>query len=197
MNKFVTALTITTALVAGGTLMNGRAEAVPLGAPDAMRAAAGQVDAIQNVQVFYWHGRRYCWYDDAWNGPGWYWCGYAWRRGIGWGGGSGWHGWTIRGHREFRRHERFEDRRDREFRRDEPFEDRRGREFREFRGERRGSTPSGGTHVEGGTKGGVGPSGKSGASIGGGGGGGPGSSGPKGGGDGGHPGGGVPGGKNQ
>ncbi len=58
MNKFVTALTITTALVAGGTLMNGRAEAVPLGAPDAMRAAAGQVDAIQNVQVFYWHGRR-------------------------------------------------------------------------------------------------------------------------------------------
>src|SRR6266480_5961984 len=96
MNKFVTALTITTALVAGGTLMNGRAEAVPLGAPDAMRAASGQVDAIQNVQVFYWHGRRYCWYDDGWHGPGYYWCGYAWRSGYGWGGGYGWHGWRWR-----------------------------------------------------------------------------------------------------
>src|SRR6266542_4184452 len=35
MNKLVNAITITTALVAGGTLMSGRAEAVPLGAPDA------------------------------------------------------------------------------------------------------------------------------------------------------------------
>ena len=30
---------------------------------------------------------------DGWNGPGWYWCGYAWRRGYGWGGGYGYHGW--------------------------------------------------------------------------------------------------------
>ena len=129
MNKFVTALTITTALVAGGTLMNGRAEAVPLGAPDAMRAAAGQVDAIQNVQVFYWHGRRYCWYDDGWHGPGFYWCGYAWRSGIGWGGGWGWHGWRG-GHRG----ERHEYRERREFR-----ERREGGERREYRerGERR------------------------------------------------------------
>jgi hypothetical protein len=49
----------------------------------------------QDVQmVFYpYAGRRYCWYDSAWNGPGWYWCGYPWRRGIGWGGAYGWRGW--------------------------------------------------------------------------------------------------------
>jgi len=98
MNKFATALTITTALLAGGTLMSGRAEAVPLGDPNALRSAAGYVDPLENVQVFYWHGRRYCWYDDAWNGPGWYWCGYAWRWNLGWGGGFGWHGWRG-GHR--------------------------------------------------------------------------------------------------
>jgi hypothetical protein len=40
-----------------------------------------------------WQGRRYCWYDDGWQGPGFYWCGYAKRHGLGWGGGAGWHGW--------------------------------------------------------------------------------------------------------
>ncbi len=42
---------------------------------------------------FFWGGRNYCWYDGGWRGPGFYWCGYAWRRGIGWGGGYGWRGW--------------------------------------------------------------------------------------------------------
>ena len=37
--------------------------------------------------------QRYCWYDSAWNGPGWYYCGYAFRRGFGWGGAYGWNGW--------------------------------------------------------------------------------------------------------
>ncbi len=37
--------------------------------------------------------QRFCWYDSAWNGPGWYWCGYAFRRGYGWGGAIGWNGW--------------------------------------------------------------------------------------------------------
>ncbi len=37
--------------------------------------------------LYFWGGHRYCWYDDAWRGPGWYWCGYPWRRGYGWGGG--------------------------------------------------------------------------------------------------------------
>ena len=38
-------------------------------------------------------GRGYCWYLDGWHGPGYYWCGYAYRRGLGWGGPSGWNGW--------------------------------------------------------------------------------------------------------
>jgi hypothetical protein len=42
-------------------------------------------------------GRQYCWYDRGWRGPGWYWCGYAYRRGYGWGGPVGWRGWD-RGH---------------------------------------------------------------------------------------------------
>jgi hypothetical protein len=48
---------------------------------------------------YLYDGRRFCWYDDAWNGPGWYWCGYAYRRGFGWGGGYGWRGWVYRGGR--------------------------------------------------------------------------------------------------
>jgi hypothetical protein len=47
------------------------------------------LDAVQ----FFYAGRSYCWYDNGWDGPGFYWCGYAWRRGFGWGGGYGWHGW--------------------------------------------------------------------------------------------------------
>ena len=53
--------------------------------------------ALQKAQ-FLFSGRNYCFYDDAWNGPGFYWCGYAWNRGSGWGGPEGWHGWN-RGYR--------------------------------------------------------------------------------------------------
>jgi hypothetical protein len=47
---------------------------------------------LQDAQYFYL-GRNWCWYDSAWRGPGFYWCGYAWRRGVGWGGPAGWRGW--------------------------------------------------------------------------------------------------------
>jgi hypothetical protein len=47
---------------------------------------------VEQTQFIY-GGRNYCWYDDGWRGPGYYWCGYAFRRGLGWGGGVGWHGW--------------------------------------------------------------------------------------------------------
>ena len=43
--------------------------------------------------LFFFGGRDYCWYDDGWNGGGWYWCGYGYRHGYGWGGGEGFHGW--------------------------------------------------------------------------------------------------------
>jgi hypothetical protein len=45
------------------------------------------------AQLYIYGGRHYCGYNDGWRGPGYYWCGYAWRRGFGWGGGWGWHGW--------------------------------------------------------------------------------------------------------
>ena len=51
---------------------------------------------LDRVQFIYLN-RNYCWYDGGWHGPGFYWCGYAWRSGFGWGGGWGWRGWY--GHR--------------------------------------------------------------------------------------------------
>src|ERR1700722_4599539 len=47
---------------------------------------------------FFFGGRNYCWYDNGWQGPGFYWCGYAFRTGLGWGGGAGWHGGRGGGH---------------------------------------------------------------------------------------------------
>jgi hypothetical protein len=58
-----------------------------------LTSAAAQIERVQ----FLFGGRNYCFYDDGWRGPGWYWCGYAFRRGFGWGGGSGWNGWHRHG----------------------------------------------------------------------------------------------------
>ena len=66
----------------------GSANALPF---DRFTAASVPND-IEQAQFFY-GGRNYCWYDDGWHGPGYYWCGYAFRRGFGWGGGEGWRGW--------------------------------------------------------------------------------------------------------
>ncbi len=49
---------------------------------------------IEKTQYVYL-GHDYCFYDNAWRGPGFYWCGYAWRRGFGWGGPAGWRGWAY------------------------------------------------------------------------------------------------------
>lgn len=116
------------ALVASVSLVGGNAQAAGVAAPNGILAGIDSLNPLQNVQVYVWGGRRYCWYDDGWQGPGWYWCGYAWRRGFGWGGGYGWHGWRG-GHmrREFRRHERREFREERREHRREHREDRRGR----------------------------------------------------------------------
>ena len=86
------ALATTTALFAGGMLMSGGAQAAPPGASNGLGAAADKLDMVENTQ-FVFGGRRYCWYDGGWQGPGWYWCGYGSRRGLGWGGGHGWQGW--------------------------------------------------------------------------------------------------------
>ncbi len=84
----------TSILVAG--LFAGSAMAAPiLGSNSFSRVAAPE----QNIEVaqFIFGGHNYCWYDSAWSGPGWYWCGYAGRRGLGFGGGAGFHGWSRGG----------------------------------------------------------------------------------------------------
>jgi hypothetical protein len=71
--------------------------ALPL-AGSAEAAMGGALPSTQILPVeqaqFFFLGHNFCWYDDGWQGPGWYWCNYAWRSGYGWGGGDGWHGWN-------------------------------------------------------------------------------------------------------
>jgi hypothetical protein len=83
------------------------AAAMAFGATSAAQAGIGdgllgaREPLINTTQVekaqFIFGGQNYCWYDNGWRGPGWYWCGYAFRSGLGWGGGVGWHGWRRGG----------------------------------------------------------------------------------------------------
>jgi len=72
-------------------MVGGRAQAAVI-APEGLGTAADAIATVDKVQFIY-RGRRYCWYWDGWRGPGWYWCGYEWRVGLGWGGPVGWRGW--------------------------------------------------------------------------------------------------------
>jgi hypothetical protein len=92
MRRWIYTTGITLSLTVFGVI--GTAAALPIG----LLPAAIPTNA-ENVQFFF-GGRDDCWYDYGWRGPGFYWCGYAWRRGIGWGGGRGWHGWRGGGHRD-------------------------------------------------------------------------------------------------
>ena len=77
------------AIAAGFALpLAGSAEAAMGGA-----LPSTQILPVENAQFFFL-GHNFCWYDGGWQGPGWYWCGYAWNNGYGWGGGEGWHGWN-------------------------------------------------------------------------------------------------------
>jgi hypothetical protein len=99
MSKFVKAL-VATATIIGGVLSIGSAQAAPVGS-DGVRAAIDSLNIIEAARM--WGGQSYCWYDDGWNGAGWYQCGYAKRRGYGWGGPYGWHGWGMMGRRHMGR----------------------------------------------------------------------------------------------
>ncbi|OJU24607.1 MAG: hypothetical protein BGN89_16775 [Alphaproteobacteria bacterium 64-6] len=78
-------------LVAGAFFTS--AQAAPVTGGVGTKALIDPHAMVEKTQVIVFGGRRWCYYWDAWNGPGWYWCGYGWRRGFGWGGGPGWHGW--------------------------------------------------------------------------------------------------------
>jgi hypothetical protein len=106
MRKLRLTLITATALIAGGSSM---VLAAPVGNPGEIRVATEELNLIEHAQ-YVWGGRQYCWYVDGWNGPGWYWCGYALRRGHGWGGPAGYRGWVHRDRME--RHERREERRE-------------------------------------------------------------------------------------
>lgn len=84
-------IVLATSLALGISLLTAPAIAMPASGPASMPSSSD----IQQVQFLY-GGRDYCWYNNGWRGPGFYWCGYAFRRGLGWGGGAGWHGWDHR-----------------------------------------------------------------------------------------------------
>jgi hypothetical protein len=78
----------------GASIVAGGAQAAPSSQPQLIFGVdrAGDMPTLDRVQ-FIFGGHNFCWYDNGWQGPGFYWCGYAERRGFGWGGGAGWNGW--------------------------------------------------------------------------------------------------------
>ena len=62
-----------------------------------LASANAALSPIERAQ-FVWGGYDYCWYDDGWQGPGWYVCDYGpWVSGYWWGGPRGWHNWRWSG----------------------------------------------------------------------------------------------------
>src|ERR1700720_1999620 len=89
MRRF-TGIAAAVAFMPGAAGLGGSAQAGPMPIAGA-NMTGSEALPLEEVQ-FVWGGRNYCWYSNGWQGPGWYWCGYRWRRGYGWGGGYGWHG---------------------------------------------------------------------------------------------------------
>jgi hypothetical protein len=85
---------LTLAVAAGALLVATQANAGSFPVNKLTGAETGLVDQVA-VRVYVHEGRRYCFYFDGWHGPGWYRCGFAWRRGLGWGGVYGWNSWSY------------------------------------------------------------------------------------------------------
>lgn len=81
-------------LLSAWSLAAARVEAAPAAGLAAVRAATANLSVVEAAQFFHL-GRPYCWYPYGWAGPGWYWCGYGTRAGLGWGGGYGWNNWVV------------------------------------------------------------------------------------------------------
>ncbi len=87
-------------LVGAGTMLAGALTfslpaTEPAYAQDPGAIVGGLIGGLAGAFAF--GGRNYCFYDNGWNGPGWYWCGSAYNDGYGWGGPSGWNGWAWAG----------------------------------------------------------------------------------------------------
>lgn len=85
---------LTLAVAAGALLVATQASAGSFPVNRMTGVDTGLIDTVA-VRIYVHEGRRYCFYFDGWHGPGWYRCGFAWRRGIGWGGVYGWNSWTY------------------------------------------------------------------------------------------------------
>ena len=85
---------LTLAVAAGALLVASQANAGSFPVNKLTGAETGLIDTVA-VQVYVHEGRRYCFYFEGWQGPGWYRCGFAWRRGLGWGGVYGWNSWSY------------------------------------------------------------------------------------------------------
>ncbi len=96
MDTLKTALA--SALIAGVALISS-AQAGPVGLPGGTWAAIDHRNIVEPANMMGHHD--YCWYEDGWNGAGWYQCGYAGLKDQGWGGPYGWNGWAapMFGHR--------------------------------------------------------------------------------------------------
>jgi hypothetical protein len=86
--------TIALAVAAGALLAATQANAGSFPVNSLTGAGTGLVDTVA-VRVYVHEGHRYCFYFNGWHGPGWYRCGFALRRGFGWGGVYGWNDWSY------------------------------------------------------------------------------------------------------
>lgn len=92
MLKTVRNLAVGFAALGALTGVGGAAQAAPISHIDPLVNVVGQLAPLEQVQYFY-GGAQYCFYPNGWRGPGYYRCGFAFRRGYGWGGPRGWQGW--------------------------------------------------------------------------------------------------------
>lgn len=83
-----------------GAVLTGSAQAAPVSHIDPLAGVIGAMSSVDEAQ-FVTGGRRYCFYPNGWRGPGFYQCGYAFRRGLGWGGPVGWNGWRAGGQQRY------------------------------------------------------------------------------------------------
>ena len=90
-------MSIAAAVALAASAAGGSAEAAAAPYLNLKSVAASDSGLPIEEAQYYWGGRSYCWYPNGWRGPGWYWCGYAFRQGYGWGGAYGWNGWRRGG----------------------------------------------------------------------------------------------------